>query len=183
MILTSFAQAFTGPIEKLIPRLPGALLTFVVGFIVIQFLLVIIGLLLDALRTTKALHQILHSTAGVILWGGVIALTLQSLGLTQIALAVSGSFAIIGIGVASGANKLVSDVVAGLFLAKNRNFKIGQRIKIDTVEGRIHSLDVRKVRVLSDDGKLSIIPNAKFDELIWQILPDEDKDQSVKPKS
>ncbi len=178
--MDSILNAFAKPIEKILPNLPGAVLTLVVGFIVIQILLVIFALILRTLRTTRALEQILYSSVSVILWAGVIALTLQSLGLSQVATAIAGSFAIIGIGLASGANKLVSDVVAGLFLAKNRHFKIGQKIKIDIAEGQIHSLDTRKVRVLGKDGSLFVIPNSKFDDLIWQVLPDDDKDDKKK---
>ena len=173
--MNTLAKAFLTPLEHIVPKLPGALLTLVMGFIVVEILRALFGLVLRALRTTKALEQILESTVTVILWAGVIALVLQSLGLNQIAIAISGSFAIIGIGLAAGANKLVADVVAGVFLAKNRNFKIGQKIKIDVVEGQIHSLDSRKVRVLGKDGSIYVVPNAKFDDLIWQVYPPDDK--------
>ncbi len=167
-------DAFAAPIEHFIPKLPGAILTFLVGFVVVQILLMFFSLVLRTLRTTKALEQILEATVAVILWVGLAALVMQSLGLNQVAIALSGSFAIIGIGLASGANKLVADIVAGLFLAKNRNFKIGQRIKIDAIEGKLHSLDARKVRVLGKDGTLFVMPNAKFDDQIWHLLPEEE---------
>jgi small-conductance mechanosensitive channel len=59
--------------------------------------------------------------------------------------------------------------VAGVFLARNRDFKLGQDIKIDQVEGEITSLDSRKVRIIGKNGQIYVIPNTKFDELIWEV--------------
>ncbi len=162
-------------LERVVSRIPTALLTFLACYLFIQVLNYSIAGALKAGRVNRPMAQIIQSGVTILLWIGAIALVFQSLGLNQIALALSGSVAIVSIGLASGANKLVSDMVAGLFLARNRDFKIGQRIKVENVEGRIHSLDSRKVRVLADDDTLYIIPNTKFDELIWHIIPDKAK--------
>jgi small-conductance mechanosensitive channel len=170
-----FTTSFINHFESFLSRLPNVILTLVFGYLAIQVLLALFGIALRAARVTKAMEGILHSTVNALLWVGVIALIFQSLGLNQIAIAISGSVALIGVAVATGANKLISDVVAGLFLAKNRDFKVGQRIKMAEAEGQIHSLDLRKVRILGDDGNLYIIPNTKFDEQTWQTLPPKEK--------
>jgi small-conductance mechanosensitive channel len=159
-------------IERFVSRLPTVLLTLLIGFLAVRLLQWMFCLVMQTAHVTKALQQILLSTISIVLWIGVIALVFQSLGLNQIALALSGSVAIIGFGIAAGAGKLVSDILAGLFLAKNRDFYIGQHIKMGDLEGQIHSLDSRKVRILGQDGALYIIPNTKFDEQTWQIFSD-----------
>lgn len=176
--MTNLVQLLAKYSDLLITRLPGALLTLFLGWIFITLIQSVFGLVLQAAKVNKALQQILQPTLGAILWVGVVALVCQSLGLNQIAIALSGSIAIVGIGIASGANKLVSDVLAGLFLARNRDFKIGQHLKIGDVEGQIHSLDSRKVRLLASDGSLHVIPNTKFDEQSWQLLPTKHKKES-----
>ncbi len=167
------------PVEKIslvIDRIPTAILTLALSYVAIRIIQAIMILGLRATRVTKTLQSIFIQSASAVLWVGAAALTLQSLGLNQIAIALSGSIAIIGIGLASGANKLVSDIVAGFFLAKNRDFKIGEQIELPEVKGRIQSLDARKVRVLGDDGTLFVVPNTKFDEFTWKIMPKkEDK--------
>jgi small-conductance mechanosensitive channel len=167
----SFADIFLSHFNVFIDRLPGVILTLFFGYIGIHILQSLFTIALRTARVTKAMQDILHSTIATLLWIVLIALTFQSLGLNQIAIALSTSVAVIGFGVASGATKLVSDILAGLFLAKNRDFRIGQRIKMTDLEGQIHSLDIRKVRVLGDDGTLYIIPNTKFDEQTWQTVP------------
>lgn len=166
------------PLDKVLTvvnRIPTAILTLVVCYVVVRVIQFLILLALRTSRITKTLQAIVMQSLSTILWIGVAALTLQSLGLNQLAIALSGSIAIIGIGLASGANKLVSDIVAGFFLAKNRDFKIGESIELPEAKGRIHSLDSRKVRILGDDGTLYVVPNTKFDEHIWKILPNTRK--------
>ena len=164
-------------VGQFIPKLPDAALTFLIGFMVIRIIQALIRFSLDAAHITKTLQQILQSIIGSVLWLALIALIFQSLGLNQIALGLSGVIAVAGVGIAAGGNKLVTDIFAGLFLAKNRDFKIGQRVKVDQAAGRIHSLDSRKVRILSDEGNLFVIPNGKFDDMIWEIMADDKDDK------
>lgn len=162
--VTSFAQ-----------RLPNAIFVLALSYLCIRLIQGFVGVTLKTARLTRPMQEILLSTLSTVLWIGLIALVLQSLGLNQIAIALSGSVALIGIFIATGANKLVSDVLAGLFLARNRDFVIGRKIKIVDVEGKIYSLDSRKVRILDDNDTVFVIPNTKFDENVWQIMPESPK--------
>jgi small conductance mechanosensitive channel len=166
------------PIEQVsafVDKLPNALFVFAIGYVSLRLIQSLASVALKTARLTRPMQDILISVLSTILWIGLIALLFQTLGLNQIAIALSGSVAIIGIFIATGANKLVSDILAGIFLARNRDFKIGQKIKIAEVEGQIYSLDSRKVRVLAADDTLYVIPNTKFDETIWQITPETPK--------
>lgn len=164
-------------IARLVDRIPTAVLTLLLAYVTIRGLQVALGFALKTTHVAKPMQAIIVQAFSALVWMGGVALVLQSLGLNQIAIALSGSVAIIGLGMASGANKLVADIVAGLYLAKNRDFTIGQRVRIGEMVGRIHSLDARKVRLLGDDGTLFIIPNAKFDEDLWRVVPVESKEK------
>lgn len=171
--LESYPDLLSGYISAFLTRIPDAMLTLILGYLALRLLQWLMGVGLRASRVGRAMQQILLSSVSVILWVGLAALVLQSLGLSQIAIALSSVLAIVGVGIASGAQKVVADVLAGLSLAKNRDFKIGQYIHLDDIEGQIHSLDSRKVRLLGPKNQLYIIPNSKFDEQAWMILPDK----------
>lgn len=156
-------------------RLPNALFVLALSYIALRLIQALAVVALKTARINRPMQDILISTISTVLWIGLIALVFQSLGLNQIAIALSGSVAIIGIFIATGASKLVSDVLAGLFLARNRDFKIGQKIKMNEVEGQIYSLDSRKVRILGANDTVYVIPNTKFDENIWEIMPEAPK--------
>lgn len=160
-------------VQTAIVRLPGAILTFFLAYSMLRLLQVFARLAFRRSRITKPIQEILISVLTVILWLQVFSLVFQSLGLNQIAIALSSSIAVIALGIITGANRVVADLSAGLFLARSPDFKIGRHVKIADVEGSIYSLDSRKVRVLDKKGDIVIVPNSKFDELPWIILKQE----------
>jgi small-conductance mechanosensitive channel len=168
--MESFLQAFAEPVIKALPKLPMAMLTLLFGYAAMMIIKkVIIGSLLVT-KAPKALVQMLMSIINVFLWVLLLALISQSLGLNQIAIALSGSVALIGLAVATGANGLIADVIAGLFLAKDPNFNCGYRIKTNEAEGVIEKIDLRKIRIRDKDGKLHVVPNSAFDKMQWIVL-------------
>lgn len=156
-------------IKEAIIRLPGAVVTFFVSYCFLRIIQAIVAASLRTTKITKPMQGILLSVLTVVLWVGLFSLVFQSVGLNQIAIAISSSLAVIAIGVATGANKVVADISAGIYLARSNDFKIGRHVKVGEVEGQIYSLDSRKVRILKQDGALAIVPNSKFDELVWEV--------------
>ncbi len=170
--MSNLLESLAASIEMIfLWRLPTAVAVFLVGYVAVRVIQAAARSALAAARVTKVLQEVIMTVVGILLWIGVAALVFQGLGLNQVAIAISGSVAVIILGVATGANKVVADISAGLSLARNRDFKIGQRIRIADVEGQVSSLDGRRVRILAADGAVHVIPNSKFDENSWCVLP------------
>lgn len=168
-VLNSFAD----PVAKALPKLPVAILAFAVGVLILHLVLWIIENILSVARTPRALHNIISSITQVLLWVILIAAVFQSLGLTQVALTLSGSVAILGVALGAGANALVQDIIAGLFLARDNHFDVGMRIKTGDVEGVIRRIDVRKVRIEDDAGNIHVLPNSSLDKISWTLLAEK----------
>lgn len=167
-------SAFSEPILRALPRLPQAILALAVGYLVLKFLKWVLEKSLRWVKAPRSLVDIINSIAGVVLWVILIAVVFQSLGLNQVALAFSGSVAILAVAVGAGANALVQDIIAGLFLARDRDFDVGYRIKTADIEGVIRRIDVRKVRIEDDDGRISVLPTSTFDRSNWMVLARDD---------
>lgn len=162
-------------ISAFVPKLPSAIFSFLLGYLVVLIVLVIFSYVLRLFRVPKALALIIHSLLSVILWVILISQALRHLGMTQIAVTISGSLLVIGLAIANGANALVADVLSGLFLAKDPDFDVGYRVKVGDVEGIIETIDVRKTRIRTDDNKLIIVPNSLVDKDKWQIIVKPEK--------
>lgn len=162
-------RPLTNHIAQFVPKIPVAVVTFAVAYVGLRIVLALVTLSLKTVRMNAALKGILTSTVAILLWVGVVALTLESLGLGQIAVALSGSVALIAVGIGTGMNKLVSDVIAGIFLAREHHFGIGKEVTIAGISGRVQSIDSRKVRIIDSDGNINIIPNNQFDTQPWTI--------------
>jgi small conductance mechanosensitive channel len=170
-VLKGFSNVTISTTETL-PRIPAALLVFVIGFIVIK---VIGKVSKKALRWTNwplGLQEIMNTVIRFALWLLLLVAVLQVLGLTSVALAVTGSFAILLIGFSSGISNTVSDLIAGLQIANDKDFKVGYKVKAgdQKTEGIIRELDIKKTRIEDANGHIHVIPNSVIEKNEWVVM-------------
>lgn len=173
-------DSFVNPIKAILPKLPPLLLALVLGIIIIKVLTELSKYFLKVARVPKALTSIIMSLLSIVLWLLLFSELAREMGMTSVALTVSGSLVIVGLALSNGATALTSDIIAGVFLAKDRDFEIGYKVKIGDIEGTIQHIDVRKVRVVDNKGILHVIPNANIDKSGWTVLERELKDDKIK---
>ncbi len=165
----AFVQLFDN-FTNALPRLPQVLVTFLIGYLCIIVIGWVMVASLKVARVPRALIAILKSLASIILWVILVAQLLRILGLSQIAITLSGSLLVIGLAIANGAQLLVSDVISGLFLARDPDFGIGYHIKVDDVDGIVEAIDIRRIRIRTKEGTLYIIPNSVLDKEKWHLI-------------
>ena len=100
------------------------------------------------------------------MWGLLLIAVLQILGLSSVALAVTGSFAILLLGFSSGISSTVSDLMAGLQLANDKDFRVGYNKPV----GVIREMDIKKTRILGEDGQLHVVPNSVIEKNEWVVI-------------
>jgi len=64
----------------------------------------------------------------------------------------------------------LSNAVAGVALIFDKLIEVGSRIKINGSEGRIMQISLTSTKLVTDDGKLLIIPNKSFRERPYLII-------------
>ncbi len=171
---------FTQPFINFGPMIPKLILGVVVGGLIIKIGLSALGKLLKIGRVPRSLIDIIQSLSAVILWIMLLGELAKAAGLSSIAVTISGSLVVLGFALANGATALTSDIIAAFFIAKDRDFNIGDRIKTGDVEGIVTKIDIRKVRVKTDDGKLFIVPNTNLDKNGWMLYAKDYQESSDK---
>lgn len=159
--------------NNIIPKIPQLVAALIFGAIVIKILSFIASILLSLVRMPKGLRGILESMITALLWVFLMITILDKvLGLSNIALLFSGSIAAIGLALAAGGSSLASDILAGIFLAKDRDFSVGDRLSAGDkpTEGVVESMDMRRTRIRDDEGKLHVIPNSVIERKEWVVL-------------
>lgn len=169
MGLTSFIDRVVEIVAAAWDKLPQILLTLVVGFLFIKLIKYLLHGIIRVSRANQALKGVLMSVVDVGLWILVLAAILQQVGLGQVALALSGTVAVAGIAISIGASAFVQDMVAGVFLAQDPDFNVGDTIEVREVVGRVERMDARKVRIRDSQGKLHVYPNSSFDKEAWVV--------------
>jgi small-conductance mechanosensitive channel len=62
--------------------------------------------------------------------------------------------------VALGLQDILRSVVGGLFIAFEQPFNVGDQVKVRDVVGRVESVGIRKITILTEEGDLVSTPNA-----------------------
>jgi small-conductance mechanosensitive channel len=154
----------------------------VVGFLIIKILSWLLQRILKFSKIPRALAGITMSLGLIIMWVILFAEIARQLGMNSLAVTISGSLAVLALALATGASGLASDIIAGLFLAKDSDFEIGYRIKVADVEGIVQQVDIRKIRIIDDVGGVHIFPNTKLDKDGWKVISREVEDNKIEMK-
>jgi small-conductance mechanosensitive channel len=95
---------------------------------------------------------------GLVLVAGVVALSAIGIDLTALTV-FSGA---IGVGLAFGLQKVVSNFVSGIIILLDKSIKPGDTISLEGTFGWIRELRARFVSVVTRDGREYLIPNEDF---------------------
>ena len=92
---------------------------------------------------------------GVII--AVIALTVLSEIGVNVAPLLAGA-GILGVAIGFGSQKLVQDVITGLFLLLESTVQVGDTVAVSGLTGVVENLSIRTIRLRAGDGSVHIIP-------------------------
>lgn len=160
------------PVDDVITRLPLALVVVLVGIILIKLLSLFVNRSIKWTNWPVGLQEISAALIKVVVWVIFFLVLLQVLGLTNVALALTGSFAIVLLGFSTAISTTVSDVLAGLQLANDKDFKVGYEVKAgdQKTEGVVREMDIKKTRIEDKNGRLHVIPNSLIEKNEWVVL-------------
>jgi small-conductance mechanosensitive channel len=178
-ILLSIPERFWQPIANFGPKIPTIIISFVVGYFIIQIIAAVLNRALKFSRMPRALTSVIASLALIVMWVALFAEIARQLGMGSLAVTISGSLAVLALALASGASGLAADIISGVFLARDPDFEIGYKIKVGDVVGLVHNVDIRKIRVVDAEGVVYIFPNSKLDKEGWQVVSREVEDNKI----
>ncbi len=159
-------------VSGVIEKIPGAIVALALGILVIRVISLVASWLLGFINMPKGLKGILVSLMDALLMIFLVIIVLQQLGLGSLAFALSAFLAAIGIAVGSGSATLVSDVLGGITLARDRNFSIGDIVEAgeEKVHGEIISMDMRRTRIRDDKGRIHSLPNSVVERKAYTLI-------------
>ncbi|KKQ93406.1 MAG: Small-conductance mechanosensitive channel [candidate division CPR2 bacterium GW2011_GWC1_39_9] len=170
--IIEFADKITNPVLDILGRLPQAILTLVGGILLIQISAGLLEVLVIKQKKLKPFHGIILSIFKTLTRIGLILFVMNSLGFSKLAAVITGSSALLMFFLSAGAAGIVGDVIAGVSLASDTDFRIGSKVKAGDKEtvGIVSSTDMRKVRIRDEEGHMHVIPNALIEKNEWVVL-------------
>lgn len=106
------------------------------------------------------LISILRRTILAIIWALGIVMALNNVGVNVGALL--GTLGIGGLAFALAAQDTIKNIFGGITIFTDRPFRIGDRIKMDKVEGQVEDIGIRSTRIRTLEKRLVTIPNYKM---------------------
>ncbi len=98
-------------------------------------------------------------TRYIILFVGFLVI-LQTVGIDLTTLNVLAGA--VGIGIGFGLQNIANNFISGLIIMFERPIKVGDRIEVDDVHGRVLAIGARSTSVRTNDNIAVIVPNSKF---------------------
>jgi len=111
-------------------------------------------------RRVKTIAAVINKTSFVVIVVSVILTILSTIGIDFKAL-ITGA-GILGLAFGFGAQSLVKDVIAGLFILIENQYNSGDWVQIDSFEGRVTDFNLRRTILETSKGSRHIIPNGRI---------------------
>jgi len=146
-------------LEIWINKLTFTLIASFAFVIVISILRGIVRGKLKRLRGYQKLANIFYGIASLIFCLGLLYIW----GVLSLVISVAAALGIIGVIFGFALITVwLANAIAGVSLVFDKLIQVGSRIKIEGTQGRIVQMSLTSTRLLTDDGKLLIIPNSSF---------------------
>ena len=115
-------------------------------------------------KRAETLGHIIVATGNIVIYL-VIALMILSLFRVDIRPILAGA-GVIGLAIGFGAQSLVKDFVAGLFILIENQYGIGDKVKIGSFEGQVIRITMRSTVLRDGEGKTFYISNGLIKNLV-----------------
>jgi small-conductance mechanosensitive channel len=168
----SFTDHIINGILGLLPKLPNVPFDLLLGILVVRLLVRLLRYLMKSFGVQPGLRGVLGSLVESFLWLFLTITLLTELGFPNILVFFTGSIAAIGLALAAGGSTLVSDIVAGVFLARDIDFNVGDEVIVGETptHGIIERMDARRTRIRDEYGVLHVIPNSVVERKEWVVI-------------
>lgn len=167
-----FTDHILDGVNRLGPKIPAAFFDLLLGILLIRIITRISKRIMKWVRVPAGLRGVLNSIFESFLWILLVINLLNELGFSGIIYFFSGSIAAIGIAMAAGGSTLVSDIVAGIFLARDTDFNVGDEVEVGETptRGIIERMDARRIRIRDKKGILHVVPNSVVERKEWIVI-------------
>jgi moderate conductance mechanosensitive channel len=151
--------------HRVISGLCTILVTIVLAFIVWEGVNIAIQLHLDKLRAQALAARSARLRTLLPLMRTALAITVLVVAglmiLSEIGVNIAPLLAgagIVGVAIGFGSQKLVQDVITGVFLLLENAMQVGDMVRVGDQSGLVESLSVRAIRLRTEDGSVVVIP-------------------------
>ena len=111
-------------------------------------------------QRATTIAEALASLARALIWGVAVLLVLDQLGLNLAPLLAGAGIA--GVAIGFGAQTLVRDFIAGIFILVEDQYGVGDTVQLGDTSGTVEDVNLRVTRLRGGDGTVWFVPNGEI---------------------
>ncbi len=148
-------------IEAAVPRLVVGLVFGTVAYVAVRTVLTVLGFALRRYYSDRQqlVAQLGVTVVGIFLWFGAALAFLKIVGFGDIAASLGTAVGFIALGVSYALSEMIEDTVSGVYLLRDPDFEVGDRVVVDGTEGAVATIELRKSRFTLDNGDTVVRAN------------------------
>jgi small conductance mechanosensitive channel len=148
----------------MLPNLGGALAVLILFWILSRYIGKGVHSLFARVSSHEALNELVTTITRVIVKVAGILVALQILNLDKAATTFIAGAGIIGLAIGFAFQDLTANFIAGIVMAMNRPFKVGDLVETNDYLGTVEIVEMRSTRLRLLQGPVVRIPNRKIFE-------------------
>jgi small-conductance mechanosensitive channel len=108
----------------------------------------------------KTLASVFISTLSFAVWTMTILMVLSEFSINITPLL--GGAGIVGLAIGMGSRSLIQDYLSGLFILLEDQYRVGEKVEIAGVKGKVKGLNLRRTVLENSEGTICYIPNGQI---------------------
>lgn len=157
-------KAYLFNINETLKAVIDSLFLLVIAFALMKLLKIIVSLIDKKLSGNKTVFKLLSNILKYAIGIAAIFMVISNFIKDTTALVTSLSMLTLVVGL--GAQSLIADVVAGIFIVFEGDYKVGDVVVIDGWRGVVNEIGIRTTKIEDTGGNIQIINNSKISKII-----------------
>jgi small-conductance mechanosensitive channel len=151
----------TAGVQAAIPRVLSGLIFITLAYILIRVVLAVLRQSLERLYSERQslVADLFVTVAGIFMWFGVGLAFLKIIGMGDLAASLGTAVGFIALGISYALSEMIEDTVAGVYLLKDPDFEVGDRVSVGSIEGTVAAIELRKSRFTLENGDTTVLAN------------------------
>lgn len=114
----------------------------------------------DRKKRIDTLNSLIGALSKIVVWGIAVIMIVDELGINTAPLLASAGVAGIALGI--GAQSLIKDFTNGLFIIIENQYRVGDYVQFDLVQGVVQAITIRTTILRDFDGNIHHVPNSSI---------------------
>ena len=146
--------------EFTIGKLLAAIVTFVIGYLIVRLLSGLFAKFIDRTSIDGTLKKYSKAAIKVVLSFILAMVVVDTLGISPTSFIAA--FSVVGLAASLAVQDSLSNIASGIMLIINKPFKAGDYIEVDDVSGTVVIISLVHTKIVTIDNKMIFIPNSKL---------------------